>query len=186
MALLTGGNIANIERVKITTEGDSAKTYVFETATSCNFNAAVSAGNEVEQRTKNTIMGLIKTEDIVKGYDLDLEDQRLIAEVLALIDGGTLTTDGADGEWTKYASPVAGSPVTRTAFTMELYTSDRDTDGEAIEYYCWKFTGCKGAPVSGSATDGSFSNMKYTIKSRPAKGVSPMEITRVAELPAVA
>ena len=184
MALLTGGNIANIERVKITTEEEPTKTYVFETATSCSFNASVSAGNETEQRVKNTIMGLLKTEDIVKGYDLELEDQRLIMEVLALVDGGTLT-NGSGSTWEKYASPVAGSTVTRKAFTMELFTSDRDTDGEALEYYCWKFAHCKGSPISGSMQDGSFATNKYSIKSRPPKGTSPMEITRVTELPAV-
>lgn len=184
MGLLTGGNIANIERVKITTEEDSPSTFVFETATSCAFNAAVSAGNETEQRVKNQILGLLKTEDLVKGYDLDLEDQRLIMDVLALVDGGTVT--GKGDEWTKYSGPVAGEPVKRKPFTMELYTSDRDTDGEAIEYYCWKFVGCKGSPISGSASDGSFATLKYSIKSRPPKGVSPMEITKVDKLPDVA
>ena len=181
MALLTGGNIANIERVRITTEGESPSTYVFETATSCAFNAAVSSGNETEQRVKNQILGLIKTEDLVKGYDLDLEDQRLIMDVLALIDGGTVTGNGE--EWTKYESPAAGTPVVRKPFKMELFTSDRDTDGEAVEYYCWTFQHCKGAPVSGSAQDGSFATLKYTIKSRPKKGVSPMVIERVETLP---
>lgn len=185
MALLTGGNIANIERVKVTTDETTPSTYVFETATSCSFDAALSTGNETEQRVKNTIMGLLKTEDLVKGYDLTLEDQRLIMEILALVDGGTLTS-AAGGGWEKYASPVAGSPVVRKSFTLELYTSDRDTDGDAIEYYCWKFAGCKGSPVSGNATDGNFATVKYTIKSRPPKGTSPMEITRVDALPAVA
>lgn len=183
MSLLTGGNIANIERIRIVKEDDTAKTFVFETATSCAYNAAVSAGNEVEQRVKNQIYGLLKTEDLVKGYDLELEDQRLLIEVLALVDGGTLT--GTGEEWTKYASPVAGSPVSREKFSVELYTSDRDTDGEAIAYHCWKFVGCKGSPVSGSMTDGNFATQKYSIKSRPPKGVSPMEVTRVKELPAV-
>ena len=185
MSLLTGGNIANIERVRIITEEDSPKNYVFETASSCAYNAAMSAGNEVEQRVKNQIYGLLKTEDLVKGYDLELEDQRLIIEVLALVDGGVLTAGSGD-TWEKYASPVAGSPVTRTKFTMELYTSDRDTDGEAIAYHCWKFVGCKGSPISGSMTDGNFATQKYSIKSRPPKGVSPMEVTRTDKLPGVA
>lgn len=181
MALLYGGNIANIERVKITTETESPASYVFETATSCSFNPAVSAGNETEQRVKNQVMGMLKTDDLVKGYDLDLEDQRLIMDVLALVDGGTLVGKGE--EWESYSSPVSGSPVNRTKFTMELYTSDRDTDGEALEYYCWKFVGCKGSPVAGSASDGNFATMKYSIKSRPPKGTSAMVITRVDELP---
>lgn len=185
MSLLTGGNIANIERVEIETEETSPEKYVFETASSCSFNASVSSGEEKEQRVKNRIMGLLRTEDIVKGYDIEMSDQRLIAEIMALIDGGTLTKNETDG-WTKYASPAAGSTVTRKSFKMSLYTSDRGTDGEAIEYYKWTFAGCKGSPVSGSATDGDFSEMKYSIKSRPPIGVSPLELTRVDQLPSVA
>lgn len=183
MSLLTGGNIANVERIQIETEETTPRTFVFETANSCNFNAQVSSGQEVEQRVKNTLMGLLKTDDLVKGYDLELEDQRLIAPVLALLDGGTLT--GTGDEWTKYEAPAVGNAPERVAFTLTMYTSDRDTDGEAKAYYAWKFPTCKGTPVSGSAQDGSFTNMRYTIKSRPAMGVKPMEITKVTTLPAV-
>ena len=181
--LLTGGNIANVERIKIVTEETTAKTFIFETATSCKFTAAVSAGNEVEQRVKNTIMGLLKTEDIVKGYDIEFTDERLIADILALIDGGTLTMASGGSDWETYSSPVAGSPVTRKAFTLNLYTSDRDTDGEPNEYYVWTFAHCKGKPVDGGAEDGAFSKTTYKIESRPANGTSPMTVTRVDTLP---
>lgn len=185
MALLTGGNIANIERVQIATKDTQPKTYVFETASNATFNASVEQGTEVTQRVKNAIMGLIRTEDLVKGYDIELEDQRLIMEIFALIDGGTVTNKTGGGDWEKYASPAAGSPVTRTEFDMTLYTSDRDSDGGAIEYYAWKFASCKGSPVSGGAKDDDFTTMKYTIKSRPAKGVSALELTRAESLPEV-
>lgn len=185
MALLTGGNIANIERVQIVTKDTQPKTYVFETASNATFNASVEQGTEVTQRVKNAIMGLIRTEDLVKGYDIELEDQRLIMEIFALIDGGTVTNKASGGDWEKYASPAAGSPVTRIEFDMTLYTSDRDSDGGAIEYYAWKFASCKGSPVSGGAKDDDFTTMKYTIKSRPAKGVSALELTRAESLPEV-
>ena len=187
MALLTGGNIVNVERVKITTDETTARTFVFKTSTQATFTPSTSAGVEKEQRIKNTLMGLIKTEDLVKGYDIELQDQRLIMDVFALIDGGTVTTGSGSGEagWTKYSAPQAGSEVARTPFTMELYTSDRGTDGAAIEYYCWKFTKCKGKPVTVGAQDDEFYTIGYTIESRPALGSSVMEVTRVAELPAV-
>ena len=184
MALLNGGNIANVERIKIETEETTARTFVFETATNCTFTAAVSSGQEVEQRVKKTLCGMLRTDDIVKGYDIELEDQRLIAEVMALIDGGTLTT-GEDG-WTQYSAPVIGSAVERTPFTLTLYTSDRGSDGDVVEYYAWEFRSCKGKPVSGTATDNAFSNMKYSIQSRPAVGISPMNVTHVESLPTIA
>ena len=39
--------------------------------------------------------------------------------------------------------------------------------------------------MSGCAKDDDFTTMKYTIKSRPAKGVSALELTRAEELPEV-
>ena len=181
---LTGGNIANIERIKVVTVEETPKTYIFDTATSATYTASVSSGEEKEQRCGNTLMGLLQTEDLVKGYDLKLEDPRLIPEILALVDGGTLSTSGA-AETLKnsYSAPVAGKPVSRTKFDLYLYTSDRDTDADVIKYNEWKFPKCKGSPVSGSFTQGDFSKMEYNLKSRPAMGETPMQINEVDKLP---
>lgn len=183
MALLEGFNIANVERVKVVTEEASPATFVFQTASTATATPAVSAGQEVEQRVKNAIKGLLRTEDIVKGYDIDLEDQRVIMDIFALIDGGTAT--GVGEAWTKYTGPAAGASVTRKAFTLYLYTSDRDTDGAAISYHEWTIPGCKGSAVPLNFADGAFATMKYTIKSRPASGVAVIEVTKIEELPAV-
>ena len=132
---LIGGNIANIERAKVVTIETSPKTYIFDTATSATYTAAVSSGEEKEQRCGNTLMGLLQTEDITKGYDLKLEDPRLIPEILALIDGGTLATTGeSDAKKTTYSAPAAGKPVTRKKFDFYLYTSDREAAARYQEY----------------------------------------------------
>lgn len=183
MPLLEGFNIANVERVKIITDETVPVTHVFQTASSATATPTVSAGQETEQRVKNAIKGLLRTEDIVKGYDIDLEDQRVIIEVFSLIDGGTVT--GAGAAWTKYTGPAAGASVTRKSFSLYLYTSDRDTDGDALAYHEWTFPGCKGKAVPLNFSDGSFSTMKYSIKSRPATGVSVVNVEKVTELPSV-
>ena len=183
MSLLEGFNIANVERVKIVTEEETPATHVFETASSATATPAVSAGQEVEQRVKNAIKGLLRTEDIVKGYDIELEDQRVIMDVFALIDGGTAT--GAGAAWTKYTGPSAGASVTRKGFSLYLYTSDRDTDGGALAYHEWTFPGCKGKAVPLNFSDGAFSSMKYSITSRPATGVGVIDVQKIEELPAV-
>ena len=180
MALLQGGNIANIERVKIVTQESTSKTYTLDTATSASFTGVLSEGAETELRVKNTIHGLIRTEDLVKGYDIEIEDQTLIMQVLALIDGGEYT----DGPNPTYTAPAAGVAVERTKFDLFLYTSDRDTDGSAESYHEWKFPSCKGKPVDGAFTDGEFAKTTYKITSRPASGESPMAVARVSELPA--
>ena len=184
MALLEGFNIANVERVKIVTDETTPATYVFQTANSATATPAVSAGQEVEQRIKNAIKGLLRTEDIVKGYDIELEDQRVLMEVFALIDGGTNTFSVAP-VWESYAGPAAGASVTRKTFSLYLYTSDRDTDGDALSFHEWTFPGCKGSAVPLTLADGAFSSMKYSIKSRPASGVAVVNVEKIAELPAV-
>lgn len=184
MPLLEGGNIANIERVKIVTIETTPKTYVFETASNATFTGVVSAGSEQEQRIKNTIHGLIKTEDVVKGYDVEVTDQKLLPNIYALVDGGKYTP-GSGGVGDKYEAPVAGAPVTRTSFDLYLYTSDRDTDGDALAYHEWKFPSCKGKPIDGNFKDGEFATNTYKMMSRPPKGVSPMAMERIAELPVV-
>lgn len=186
MSMLEGGNIANVERVKIVTIEETPETHVLETASSATFTGVVSAGAEQELRIKNTIHGMIKTEDLVKGYDIELADQKLLLKVYALVDGGTYTpatTEPAVNE--KYAAPVAGAPVNRKKFDLYLYTSDRDTDGDALAYHAWKFPSCKGKPVDGSFKDGEFATNTYKIASRPPKGVSPMTMERIDDLPEV-
>ena len=182
MSLLTGGNIVNVERVKVTVgTGNEAVSYVFKTSSQATFTPAVSAGQEREQRIKNTLMGLIKTEDLNKGYDIELSDQRLIMDMFALIDGGTVTGEG--DAWTKYEAPAVGATVEKTAFELSLYTSDRGPDAAAKSYYKWTFPNCKGKPVTAGATDDDFYTLRYSIESRPASGVSPMTIDKVQELP---
>lgn len=96
-----------------------------KTATNCNFAAAIEQGAEQVQRIKNAIYGPIKTDDLVKGYDLDWEDPRIIMQIFALIDGCKLTLDEQSKDWTKYEGPVAGAPVSGGAkdgdFTSSKY-----------------------------------------------------------------
>lgn len=180
--IITGGNIANCERAKVVTIEETPKTYVIEVATNATFTGVVSAGAEQELRVKNTIHGVLRTEDLVKGYDIQLDDPLMHMQLMALIDGGTLTgTPGETGE--KYSAPVAGAAVSRTPFDLYLYSSDRDTDGDAIAYHEWKFPTCKGKPVDGALKDGEFTTTSYKIASRPAAGVAPMTVERIAELP---
>ena len=183
MSLLTGFNIANVERVEITTEETTPVTLVFETASNVSCVPAISQGQEIEQRVKNVIMGLLKTDDLLKGYDITLEDQRLITEVLELIDGGTVTLSSS--AFSKYEGPNAGSAPTRKSFSLTFYTSDRDTSGAANSYYSWKFVNCKGKPVEFGGKDNDFRTTSYTIESRPASGTALVTLQKVASLPAV-
>lgn len=176
--LLPGGNIAGIERVRVVTREAPKREYVLDTATSAAFEARVSAGAEHELRVGNEICGLIRTEDILKGYDVELEDARYHAQLLALIGGGEC--DGL-----AYAAAAAGTAAERVAFDLYLYTADRAVDGSALRYHEWKFPFCKGRPVDAAFKDGEFAQLKYKLTSRPGAGEAPLSVRAVEALPEV-
>ena len=178
--LLQGFNIANVEHVTVTTHDDVPVVYHFRTMSSFNAESKVSEGEEKTLRIKNRIMGRLKYEDIQEGYDLDCEDGNVIPEILALVDGGTW-----DAEAKKYSAPVIGTEVERKLFDMDIYTSNRDASGAALNYLKWHFPNCNGKPVAISAKDDDFTNQKYKIESRAGKGQSPFTVEIVEELPTV-
>ena len=178
--LLEGFNIANVEHVTLTTKDTSPVTYHYRTMSSFDAESKVSEGEEKTQRVKNRIMGRLKSEDVLEGYDLDCEDECVIPEILSLVDGGTW-----DSSAKKYSAPVIGTDATRKSFDMDIYTSNRDASGAAASYLKWHFPNCKGQPVSISGKDDDFSKFKYKISSRAAKGQSPFTVEVVEALPEV-
>lgn len=177
LTMLTGFNIANVEGVMIVTREEEPRTLMWKTLTDFEAESNIEEGQEVTQKVKGTIMGLLKEEDVIKGYDLTAEDERLIPEILALVDGGTW-----DESEKEYSAPAQGSTVERTAFDTYLYTSDRGTGGEIKNYLRWLFPNCKGSPVKLGAKDNEFHKQEYNIKSRPADGESAFKVKAVDEM----
>ncbi len=147
--------IANIARAEIVTEEETPKTYVFETASDAGLEPFISQGQENELRVKNIILAQNITEDIIKGYNLNLKDVTMIPEVFALVDGG-LSQVETDGTFEEYTGPVAGEVTKRTPFTLNIYTEEKDYDGATLNYMKFQFLHCKGSPAKFNLQDGSF------------------------------
>lgn len=180
---LTDKIICNIERVEIVTEEDVPATYYFDTAEEANYSPDVSEGSENIKRIKDRIVATNYTQDIQYGSTIGLKDACFQPEVLAIVDGGTVTkqTENITG----YNAPAVGAPVVRKPFTLNIYTSEKGTDGEALNYYKFAFPNCKGKPAKFSFKDGEYMTPEYTIVSRPAKGAAPYSITIAKTLPSV-
>ena len=178
--------LANIVRVEIETEEDTSKMYrLTDVASEATVEAYVSEGEEQELRVKNVIKAQNKTEDIVKGYDITLTSATMVAEILSLVDGGTVVYDDTDPTKIKrYDAPVVGEPVKRTPFTAKIYTAEKDVDGSDVSYVCFNYKHCTGTPVNYSLVDGEFFAPELTFKSRPKMGESPVSIEFLDELPA--
>lgn len=186
MALMEGTTLVNVARVEIVTEETTPKTYKFETSDSVDIDPEVSKGEEKVHRVKNKILATNSTEDIVIGYNLKLKDSAMKAEILALVEGGTVTYD--DVETTKvikYEAPTMGSEITRTPFTLNVYTEEKDESGDILQYAKFTFEHCKGKPTKYSMKDDDFFVPEFEIKSRAKSGESPITVDFVATLPAV-
>lgn len=175
--------IANIERVDIITEESTPRVFSFDTASDASAEAQLSAGSEKELRVKNQILAQNNTEDIVKGFNINLTDSVFAPEVFALVDGGTSTVTG--NSFRKYSAPTAGEVVSRTKCRLAIYASEKDYDGNALSYTAFLFPHASGSPASVTLKDGEFYAPSYTLKSRPSKGQAPMDIIQLPTLPVI-
>ena len=172
--------LANIVRAEIIDEG-AGDTYVFTTASEASIKPFVSEGTEKIHRVKNTILGTLRYEDILLGYEIKLINNTFCPELLALVDGGEIETDD-EGNFAKYSSPVVGEVTQRKALTVNLYTEEVDCDGETKEYFKFTFKHAKGKPVEYSIKDGEFFVPELTLLSRAKTGESSVDVEVVTAL----
>jgi hypothetical protein len=181
MPLLEGKPIVNIKKVEIITEETTPQTFTWDTASECEQSPDISEGEETILRVKDTIYASDRTEDIVYGTTLTFSDNLFHPEVIEVIDGGTLVKDVGD-IITGYDAPVIGTPVNRKKFTLNIYTEEKDADGEVVGYVKFSYPHCKGKPFKASVKDGEFFAPEYSCVSRPKKGEKPYGISFLTEL----
>lgn len=232
--------IVNIVRAEIVTREASPRTLAFDTASEATYSPVTSEGTETVLRSKNTIHAINRTEDIQYGTDITFSDALFNLEVMAIIDGGTVTKTtvpqhyelcsasdenalnvvtsaseenevayetvkaqtspvdlsdiASDGTAyvklvaaaevpTSYTAPEVGSVVNRISFDLNVYTEEKDINGDTKSYIKFTFPFCKGKPVNYSFKDGEFMTPQYTCSSRPAKGQAPFSMTTLTSLP---
>jgi len=184
MSLIQGMALVNIVKAQIVTEEETPVTFEFETANDASVDPEVDEGEEQILRVKNKIIATNKTEDIAYGYELVLTDNTLIPEVLAIVDGGSLRFDEVETEQVLgYDGPVSGLTVSRTLFTLNLFTEEKDADGDTLQYAKLSFMHCKGKPVSWALKDGEFFVPEFTITARPKTGEKAITVDFMDTLP---
>lgn len=182
--LTQGLPLVNIVLAEVITEDTVPETWYFDTAQEANIDPNLSEGEENVLRIKNKILATNRTEDIVVGYDTTLSANTLLPELFAIVDGGKLVYDSVDTDKVvSYDAPLAGIPVKRKSFTLNLYTEEKDIDGETLQYVKFGFKNCKGRPVAFSLEDGEFFVPEMIIRSRPKACEKPIEIEFLDELP---
>ena len=88
--------LANIVRCELETyDSPQPKIYRFTTASEGSYSAVVNEGQETILRVKNELLATNRFEDIQYGSDINLTQVTFVPEILAIVDGGTVTRESA-------------------------------------------------------------------------------------------
>lgn len=201
MAFKKGNEIPTIDVSLVTitpkAEGDEV---VQELALNTASKIAVNVQSETEDAVKLIVKGRLiaqkPPETTITGNTIVLTDNVFNAEVVRILQGGTIKYMG-DGNGTtesdedkgfgvkSYSPPVAGSAEKGKVFTLQAYSAIYDAAGLLKGYEKIIYPNCQGTPVALSSEDGVFRAPEYTINSAPAKGESPYVLEYVKTLPEV-
>lgn len=154
-----------------------------DTAESVEMEAVISEGTEESTRNDNKILAIVRTPDLLYGYDLTLKDNTFDPEIAGLIEGGVVKK--ANGVVTGYRSPMLSEGASKMkSFRANFYIANYE--GDSIKNYV-KMTcnNCSGTAPSFSGAK-EFYAPEFTIKAREAtKANLPIKsMEYVDELPA--
>ena len=176
----------NIKKVVLTeldpTTGQakvSGVTATIKTAQKAELEPVISEGEEDVLRSPEQILAVVRTDDLIYGYDVKLTDNTFSAEVAALVGGYKVS--GEDSSQ-KFETPLMSEGFTGKPFKLELYVANYS--GDAIENYA-KITlnKCVGKFPTMSIGDGFYAP-EFEIKARENSAANKpiKEIEFISEL----
>lgn len=170
-----GKTLVNVKKCIVKNEKTGAEFDIGDTASEIDVEPILSAGKRDILRVKNKILGINQTEDIVIGYKLKLKDNTFNLDVMALVDGGTISGG-------HYVSIPAGQVVDKDLFTLEVYTEEKDySRTTGYTKFTWKH--CKGKVPKYKIKDGDFIVPEFEAEAIPFRGENAVEIDSVTSLP---
>ena len=154
------------------------------TGKSAELEPVVSEGEEKIARSDTQILAIVRTPDLLYGYDIKLVDNTFDVNVAALIGGGAVKT-GEDGSIIGYDSSMLADGATMKPFRATLYVANYM--GESIVNYVEiTLNKCEGKAPSIKVGDEFFAP-EFNIKAREATkaGLPVKSVKYVDELPQV-
>ncbi len=155
-----------------------------ETGEEVELEPVLSEGKEDVARTDDRILAIVRTPDLLYGYNFKFKDNTFDPTVSALIGGGTLKKGGTGGQdVVGFSTPMMSEGATMKPFKAEVYVANYE--GDSIKNYV-KITlnNCSGkAPKMTVGKD--FYAPEFEIKAREAtKAKKPIkDIEYVDSLP---
>lgn len=184
--VLYGVKLVILEEIDPTTQlpVDNGVKCRINTAESAEMEAVTSEGEEEVARTDERILAIVRTPDLLYGYNLTLTDNTFDAEVAALIEGGVIDKDSA-GNIIGYRAPlISEGNSNMKPFRANIYVANYE--GDSIKnYVVITLNNCSGsAPGMNAAKE--FYAPEYTIKAREATkaGLPIKSLSYVSSLPA--
>lgn len=160
------------------------------TAESAEMEPVLSEGDEEVARTDDRILAIVRTPDLLYGYDVTLTDNTFDAAVAALIEGGVVEVDES-GNVIGYRAPfISEGSTNMKPFRALIYVANYE--GDSIKnYVVITLNNCSGsAPGMNAAKE--FYAPEYTIKAReatkaglPIKGLSYVNALPAPDAPTI-
>ena len=153
-----------------------------ETAQKAELEPVLSEGEEDVLRAPEKILAVVRTDDLIYGYDVKLTDNTFGPEVAGLVAGYKVTKGGASQK-DKYATPMMNEGFTGKPFKLDIYVANYSGDA-IVDYAKVTLNKCIGKFPTMSIGDGFYAP-EFEIKAREnTKASLPIkEITFVNELP---
>lgn len=159
-------------------------THSFATADEISCEPVIEEGEQKTLKIKSKLVASKQTPDMVLGHDITCKDNVFTPDLLADVQGGTVTkTEASTGTFKKYTAPNVGAVPNTKSFDFISYVEVVGDDGPTGDYLKYTFPNCKGSFISPNFKDGEYYANEYTIKSRPTLNTSLYTVELVNELP---
>ena len=182
-----GNEIATIDVTLVSIEhtvGENTEEIILDTANKIGVTIATETQDKVALIVKGRLIAQKPETVTVTGNTIVLTDNVFNPEIVKILQGGTIKTDG-EGKFVGYEPPVVGSTDKGEVFTLHAYSAIYNAAGLITGYEKISYPNCQGTPVAFNSEDGSFRAPEYTINSAPNSGEAPYKLAIVSELPVV-
>lgn len=154
-----------------------------ETAQKAELEPVLSEGEEDILRAPDKILAVVRTDDLIYGYDVKLTDNTFNDEVAGLVAGYKVTKGDGSATKDKYATPMMSEGFTGKPFKLDIYVANYSGDA-IVDYAKVTLNKCIGKFPTMSIGDGFYAP-EFEIKAREnTKASLPIkEITFVDSLP---
>ena len=172
--ILYGIKLVEIEELDPVTQlpkSGGAK-FKVDTAETAELEAVTSEGTEDLKRNDTRILAIVRTPDLLYGYNLTFKDNTFDPEIMALVEGGTVKkASGGTGAITGYDSPMLSAGATNMKpFRMILYVPNYVGDS-IVNYVKIVLNNCTGT-APGMNLGKEFFAPEFNVKAREATKAS--------------